>query len=232
VKCLRIISADSSAALLNHKFEPQQIIAAAAVLVEPPYRDSNNCIAEPINLDAEKGHEAVIREAELCVELLRLTKADVVHLDMSLGGISIEQLSPIQFSKLRVSSRAKRHLIRILPRIRKISGEAIQRHGVEVIAIGKESIPVRIAELTAGAHAVLYSCEESLKKKKPVLLGLPTKCELMSTKKMACLHSLVAGEHDVRGHAQDKKGILEDVRITQLLNPCARGFRALEISPK
>jgi hypothetical protein len=49
---------------------------------------------------------------------------------------------------------------------------------------------------------------------------------------MACLHSLVAGEHDVRGHAQDKKGILEDVRITQLLNPCARGFRALEISPK
>ena len=232
MKCLKIISADSSAALLNNKFEPQQIIAAAAVSVEPPYRDPSSCLAEPIYLDAEKGHDAVIREAELCMELLRFARADVVHLDMSLGGITIEQLSPIQFSKLRVSSKAKRHLITILPKIRKIAGEVIQRHGVEILAIGKESIPVRIAELTAGAHAVLYSCEDTLKKMQPVLLGLPSKCELMLTKEMACLHSLIAGEYDVRGCAQDKKGILNDVRIDQLLNPCARGFRALEISPK
>jgi len=37
VKGLKIIAADSSAAILNSKFEPLSIVAAASVLVNPPY---------------------------------------------------------------------------------------------------------------------------------------------------------------------------------------------------
>jgi hypothetical protein len=40
----------------------------------------------------------------------------------------------------------------------------------------------------------------------------------------------MAAEHDVRGHADDTKGILNKVNISELLNPCARGFRALRIN--
>jgi len=229
---LKIIAADSSAAILDQRFEPQSIVAAAAVLVNSPYRESSACLAEPIFADAKRGHEVIVHEAELCRELLGEVEADVVHLDMSLSAVPIEQLSPIQFSNIRVSSRARRHLLKILPRLRKIAGEVRQRYGVEVLAIGKESVPVRIAELTAGAHAILYACDKAVETNQTVLLGLPSKCQFRSVERRICLHSLIAAEHDVKGCAEDKEEILKRVNITEALNPVARGFRALKIAPK
>ena len=146
MKCLKVVAADSSAAVLDERFKPLQIVAAASVLVNPPYREPSACLAEPIFASAERGHVVIVHEAELCRELLGKVKADVVHLDMSLGGVQLEQLSPIQFSNIRISGRARRHLVKILPKLRKIAGEVTQRYGVEVLAIGKESIPVRIAD--------------------------------------------------------------------------------------
>jgi hypothetical protein len=232
VKHLKIISADSSAAILSEKFEPQSIVAAAAVLVTSPYRESSACLSEPIFADAEKGHEVIVHEAQLCRELLGIVRADVIHLDMSLGAIPIEQLSPIQFSNIRVSSKARRHLVKILPKLRKIAGEVTQKYGVEVLAIGKESIPVRIAELTAGAHAILYACDKALNENQTVLLGLPLKCQPRPAEKRVYLYSLIPGEHDVRGYAEDEKDILKRINIQEMLNPVARGFRILEITPE
>lgn len=232
MKCLKIIAADSSAAILNQKFEPQLIVATAAVLVKPPYREPSTCSAEPIFADAGKGHEVIVHEAELCRELLGKVKANVVHLDMSLGAIQLERLSPIQFSDIRVSSKARRHLIKILPKLRKIAGEIRQKYGAEVLAIGKESIPVRIAELTAGAYAILYACDKALKEDRSVLVGLPSKCQPRSAGKRVYLNSLIAAEHDLRGYAEDEKEILKRVNIIEMLNPCARGFRTLKIVSK
>ncbi len=232
MRCLKIIAADSSAAILNDKFEQLSIVAVAAVLVDPPYREPSACLAEPIFADAEDGHEVIVHEAELCRELLGKVKADIVHLDMSLGAVPLERLSPIQFSNIRISGKAKRHLLKILPRLRKIAGEVTQRYGVEVLAIGKESIPVRIAELTAGAHAILYASEKAVNENQKVLLGLPSKCQHETAEKRAYLCSLIAAEHDIRGYAEDTKEILKKVNIVEMLNPCARGFRTLTITPK
>ena len=232
MRVLKIIAADSSAAILNDRFEPVSIVAAASALVNPPYREPSVFLAEPIFADAEKGHEVIVHEAELCRELLGKVKADIVHLDMSLGAISLEQLSPIQFTNMRISSKAKRHLLRILPRLRKIAGEITQKYGVEVLAIGKESIPVRIAELTAGAHAILYACEKALNEDQTILLGLPSKCQPRTAEKKIYLYSLIPAEHDIRGYANDTKEISKKVNITEMLNPCARGFRALKIIPR
>jgi len=229
---LKIIAADSSAAILSDKFEPLSIVAAAAVLVNPPYREPSACLAEPIFANADNGHEVIVHEAELCRELLGKVKADIVHLDMSLGAIPLERLSPIQFSNMRISGRAKRHLLKILPRLRKIAGEITQRYGIEVVAIGKESIPVRIAELTAGAHAIIYTSEKAVNENQKVLLGLPSKCQHELTEKRVYLCSLIAAEHDIRGYAEDTKEILKKVNIVEMLNPCARGFRTLKITPK
>ena len=229
---MKIIAADSSAAILNDSFKPLSIIAVASVLVCPPYRESKACLSEAIFANAENGHEVIVHEAELCRDLLGKTKANVVHLDISLGAVPIEQLSPIQFSNLRISSKAKRNLLKILPRLRKIAGEITQKYGVEVLAIGKESIPVRIAELMAGAHAILYACEKAVKDKQTVMLGLPSKCQPRIAEKRVYLYSLIAAEHDIRGCAEDTEEILKKVNIVEILNPCARGFRALKMKPK
>ena len=229
---MNVIAADSSSAVLKDSFEPLSIVAVASVLVTPPYREPKACLAEAIFANAEDGHNVVVHEAELCRELIGKVKADVVHLDISLGAVPLEELSPIQFSNLRISSKAKRNLLRILPKLRKIAGEITQKYGVEVLAIGKESIPVRIAELTAGAHAILYASEKAIKENKAVLLGLPSKCQPILTEKRVHLYSLIGAEHDVRGYAEDTKEILKKVNIMEMLNPCARGFRTLKIKPK
>jgi hypothetical protein len=229
---LKVIAADSSAAILNEKFGVLSIVATASVLVAPPYREASTFLAEPIFVDAEKGHDAVVHEAEMCRDLLAKTKADVVHLDMSLGSVSLEQLSPIQFSEMGISAKARHHLLRVLPRLRKISNEITQKYGIEVLAIGKESVPVRIAELTSGAHAIIYACGKASKEKRVILLGLPSRCQPRIVGKGVYLYSLMPAEHDVRGYAQDTEEILNKVNIAELLNPSARGFRALKITPK
>lgn len=116
--------------------------------------------------------------------------------------------------------------------MRKITGEITQKYGVEVLAIGKESVPVRVAELTAGAHAIIYASEKTLKENCSLLLGLPLKCQPRIMENKVYVHSLMAAEHDVMGYAEDHGKFLKKVNITEMLNPCVRGFRALKISPK
>jgi hypothetical protein len=150
---------------------------------------------------------------------------------LSLGVVPVEELSPVQLSNMRLSGKARQHLLRLLPRLRRIAGEIKRVHGIDMLAIGKESIPVRIAELTGSAEAVLFACELALEKKDPVLLGLPSKCQHIVAGNRVYLNSLMASEHDVRGYAEDVSGILKKINILEILNPIARGFRTLRIQP-
>jgi hypothetical protein len=174
----------------------------------------------------------IVHEAELCRDLLEKVKADVVHLDLSLGAVPVEELSPVELSNMKLSNRARQQLLKILPKLRKIAGEISRKHGLEVLAIGKESIPVRVAELTAGAHAITYACTKVIEGKAPILLGLPSKCQHRITGSRVYLYSLMAAEHDIRGHAECAGEIINKVNIVEALNPCVRGFRVLKIMPK
>jgi hypothetical protein len=228
---LQVVSADSSAAILDSKFTPLRLIASASVLVNPPYREPYTRLAEPIFKEVENGYDVIVHEAQLCRELLGRVKADVVHLDMSLGGISLEELSPVQLANMKISTQARQHILKMLPKLRKIAGEIKRAHGLDVLAIGKESVPVRVAELTAGAEAILFACAKTVEEKEQILLGLPTMCQALVAENRVYLYSLIAAEHDVRGHAEDVSGVLKKVNIVETLNPCARGFRALKIRP-
>jgi hypothetical protein len=227
-----VVAADSGAAILNDRFEPLEVVAAVATLVEPPYREASLCLAEPIFASVEKGYLLVVHELELCQKLLKEAKADVVHLDVSLGGISLEELSVVGISKLRVSSKARGQVLKILPKIRKIAADIKRVYGIEVLALGKESIPVRVAELTSGAHAILYSMEKAVKENTELRLGLPVKCQPRFLDDAVLLQSLIPAEHDVVGKAKDDKGILGKVQTSEMLNPRARGFRLLEITSR
>ncbi len=226
---MRVISADSAAAILDQQFKPLYHVASVSVLVNPPYREPTFRLAEPIFREVESGFEVIVHEAELCRSLLDKMKADVVHLDLSLGGVSIEELSPVELSNLRASRTGRQNILKILPRLRKIAGEIKRIHNVDMLAIGKESVPVRIAELTAGAEAILYACKKAVDQKEPVLLGLPLMCQPIVKEDRVDLYSLIAAEHDVHGYAVDVERVLTKVKLIEMLNPCARGFRALKI---
>lgn len=228
---LRVVAADSGAAVLDDYFKPLLVVAATAVLVDPPYRRASFCLAEPIFSKVEEGPLLVIHELELCRNLLKEIEADVVHLDMSLGGLSLEELSGVQLSRMRISGRARRQVLKILPKIRKIASDIRRVHDIEVLALGKNSIPVRIAELTSGAYAVLYSAERAVKEARKLKLGLPAKCQLNTFSGGVELHSLEPAEHDVAGCARDENDVMENVVFSEMLNPRARGFRVLEINP-
>ena len=225
---MRVISADSAAAILDPQFKPLYLVASVSVLVNPPYREPSFRLAEPIFREVESGFEVIVHEAELCRSLLDKMKADVVHLDLSLGGVSIEELSPVELSNLRASRTGRQNILKILPRLRKIAGEIKRIHDVDMLAIGKESVPVRIAELTAGAEAILFACKKAVDEKEPVLLGLPLMCQPIVQEDRVYLHSLIAAEHDVRGYAVDVERVLTKVKLLEMLNPCARGFRHLK----
>jgi hypothetical protein len=228
---LRIIAADSGAATLNERYEPLQVVAVCAVLVEPPYTEASSCLAEPIFVSVQDGYQLVVHELELCVNLLKTTRADIVHLDMTLGGLSLEDLSAVSLSGMKLSSKAKGHLLKVVPKLRKLALDIRQAYDIDVSAIGKDSIPVRVAELTSGAHAIVYTAQRAIKEAEAIRLGLPTRCSVKASLGKVTLESLLPAEEDVKGHAEDRNQDLQKVGITEMPNPRARGFRLLEIVP-
>ena len=229
---LKVVAADSGAALLDECFTPSLIVSATSVMVEPPYRSSSAYLSEPVFVKGADSALLIVRELEFCRRLLKEVDADVVHLDMSLRGLNLEELSVVQLSKLKLSSRARKQILTILPNLRKISSDIRRVYGIDVLAIGKESIPIRIAELTCGAYAILYSAERAFRERAKLRLGLPVKCCAKFSKGRITMHSLLPAEHDIIGWAEDKTGVLDKVELQEMLNPCARGFRVLELSPK
>ncbi len=228
---MRIVAADSGAAILNDKFEPVTVVAAASILTEPPYRKASSVLAEPIFAEANNEYQLIVHELELCQQLLKNVKADAVHLDMSLGGINLEEFSAVGISSMRKSSKARTQILKILPKLRKTASSILRTYGVTVFAFGKQSIPVRIAELTSGAHAIRYAAEKATKENTKLRLGLPTKCQTKFLQDSIELQSLIPTENEVVGYAECSKELLEGAQILEMLNPCARGFKMLEITP-
>jgi len=227
---LRIIAADSGGALLNERFEPTHVVCTVAVLVEPPYRYPSALLSEPAFCPTDDSYPLLVRELELCRLLLESHEADIIHFDMSLRGVRLDELEMSELARLPERVRVK--LMRIVPKLTFIASEMWASKGVPAIAIGKESVPVRIAELSCAAHAVLFSAEKALEEGRRLLLGLPTSCTVISSGSTLIARSLLPAEHDLMGFAKDEHGIMASVELKEALNPIARGFRTVEIRPK
>ena len=229
---MRIVAADSGAAILNAKFEPVTVVAAVSILAEPPYKKATSVLAEPIFAKADNGYNLIVHELELCQQLLKTVQADVVHLDMSLKGMNMEDLSAVSVSTMRRPPKARGQILRIVPKLRKTAANILRTYGIDVLAYGKESVPVRIAELTSGAHAIRYAVEKAIEENKKLQLGLPIKCHPEILENGVALHSLMPTENEVAGYAEIDNKLLEAVNIVDMLNPCVRGFKMLEITPR
>ena len=228
---LRIISADSGAAILSDNFQPETIVASSSVLVEPPYRLASASLSKPIFSPADS-QKLVLLELRLCRDLLSEQPATTIHIDMSLGGISLADLTLSELQQMSISSRAKENIRSILPDLRRVASEIERGFGVEVLAVGKDSMPVRIAELTAGANALIYVSRKVLSERKTVLLGLPSHCTVSLSEHDVSLRSLQIAEHDVFGYAKDEESVMESVILNEFNNPLLRGFRVVRVTAK
>lgn len=226
---MKIIAADSGSAMLDENFTPQRIVAASSIGTDVPYRNAFTQISDLLMTSVDR-HDLIVTELRMCRKLLRLTSADAVHLDMSLGGISVSQLTMSDLQDMPISSRAKQRIREALPELRKLATEIEQKFNVEVLAMGKESLPIRIAELTAGACSVIYASAEALKHQRTVLLGLPALCTIALGEGQVTARSLQQGEHDVVGFVEDNDGVTQKVEINEFNNPTVRGFRVLRIA--
>jgi len=228
---LRIVAADSGAAILNDDYDPVQVVAASAIVTEPPYSRATSVLAEPIFVDANSGYQLIVHELELCQQLIKTVKADVVHLDLSMGGLNLEELSAVEISKMRKSGKTRAQILKILPNLRKTSTNILRSYGIPVFAHGKQSIPVRIAELTSGANAIRYAAEKAINEKAKVRLGLPTRCQTKFLEDKIELWSVIPTENEVVGYVESCRDVLDATHIVEMVNPCARGFKMLEITP-
>jgi hypothetical protein len=147
---LRIVSADSAAAILDEKLTPLELVASVAVRLNLPSEEAHIRLAQPLFRDVEDTYEAIVDEAQLCQVLLETVKANVVHLDSSLGGVPVDKLSPLELANLKVSNKARSNLLKILPKLRRTAGEIRRKHGIEMLAIGKESVACELPSGVGG----------------------------------------------------------------------------------
>ena len=226
---MRIVAADSGSSILGPDFEPTCIVCTVAVLVEEPYRAPSAMLAEAHFCPIEKSYDVLVKEIELAGELLEAHGADVVHFDASLGRARLDQLGPDDIARLW--PRAPKEALRALSEVASRASCLSSRTGVPVLAMGKESVPVRIAELCCGAHGFLSAVRKALEEGGELLLGLPIRCTLSVSGGTVIARSLTPGEHDLIGLAEDGEGITGKVAFVEMPNPTLRGFRMVRIRP-
>ncbi|MEM2107937.1 MAG: hypothetical protein QXL10_01455 [Candidatus Bathyarchaeia archaeon] len=130
---------------------------------------------------------------------------------------------------MKLASKAWQQILKALPALRKVASYIKRACDLEVWQSIKR-VPLRVAELTAGAEAVLFACAKAVQEKKNLLLRLPSAYQHKIVGDSVCLYSPLPAEHDVRGYTEDIEETLRKVNIVETLNPSARGFRALKIS--
>jgi len=176
---LRIVSADTGGALLTEDYEPMGLIATAAVLVEKPYRTATLSVvryANPFDYDMS-GRQAIRDEAFLAVELARGVKPDVIHLDSTIGGIEVRKLDEPTIEALTITDRGKEVWKDLAKDLQPLAKKFWEETGIEIIAIGKSSVPVRIAELYSGLYTAKWAIGYA-KEHGRAIVGLPRYMEV------------------------------------------------------
>ena len=224
---MRIVSADTGGALLTEDYEPIGLIATAAVLVEKPYRTatlSRVKYANPFDYDMS-GRQAIRDEALLAVELAREVRPDIIHLDSTIGGIEVRKLDEPTIDALTITDRGKEVWKDLAKDLQPLAKKFWEETGIEIIAIGKSSVPVRIAEIYAGLYTAKWAIDYARKEGKAIV-GLPRYMEVEIRPGKIYGESLDPREGGLFGEIEaDTEGIGWELYP----NPLVRRFMVLEV---
>jgi len=225
---MRIVAADTGGALLREDYEVVGLIATSAVLVEKPYKTANLSVvryANPFEYDLS-GKQAIGDEIELAIDLARKVKPDVVHIDSTLGGIELRKLDEPTIEALPISDRGKDVWIELSKKYRKKIEQFWREGGIELVAIGKWSVPVRIAEIYSGIYAALWGVKRIKNGWENLLIGLPRYMTVELEENQIFGRSLDPREGDLHGKVKCE---CEGIGWELYPNPLVRRYMVLEM---
>lgn len=225
---MKIATVDSACSALDENLMPINIMSMAGIVVDHPYE--RPIYVKHVCKDYSKDDpNLLVEELKLCQEMLENDKVDYVHLDISLGGINILDLTLADLIfKIPLSDEGKKVLIRILPDLQNIAKTIKEKYQIPVLAMGKRSGPVRLAELYATAYGVSYSMDKVRETHKAMYVGLPVKT--MVEKNGNILK--VVSKEPMEASLYAEVAITNGVYIEPFLNPIVRGFQTLKLTPR
>ena len=224
---MKIVAVDTGGALLTENYEPVGLVATAAVLVEKPYRTAALSVvryADPFNYDMS-GRQAVRDEAFLAVELARGVKPDVVHLDSTIGGIEVRKLDEPTIDALTITDRGKEVWKDLAKDLQPLAKKFWEETGIEIIAIGKSSVPVRIAEIYSGLYTANWAIDYARKNGK-VMVGLPRYMKVEIRPDKIYGESLDSREGGLFGEIEANT---DGIGLELYPNPLVRRYMVLEV---
>ncbi len=228
-----IASADTGSALLDGYYKPIKLITTVAVIVSPPYTSPLHYISRYTEI-SPKTTSVIVEELKLIRELLSRVKVriDVIHLDITMRGLDLSEVELSDIDALGLSRRAKDSLRALLPIVKPYAKLLKEEFGVPVLAIGKESVPIRIAELITAAESVLYGIQKCLDMHSKILIGLPKRVSIIPRNNVIEAVSLEPTEELLRFKVKVKPpNLMDEVSLLVYPNPIARGFNVVEIKP-
>ncbi|NJE30487.1 DUF4152 domain-containing protein [Thermococcus sp. 18S1] len=224
---MKIVAADTGGALLTEDYEPVGLIATAAVLVEKPYRTAALSVvryADPFNYDMS-GRQAIRDEAFLAVELAREVKPDVIHLDSTIGGIEVRKLDEPTIDALTITDRGKEVWKDLAKDLQPLAKKFWEETGIEIVAIGKSSVPVRIAEIYSGLYTAKWAIDYAREHGKAIV-GLPRYMKVEIRPGKIYGESLDPREGGLFGEIEAET---EGIGWELYPNPLVRRFMVLEV---
>ena len=222
---MRIATVDSGCSILDRELKPISILSTAALVVDQPYE-------EPMRLEVRPGDysltdpNVLVYELELCQELLASQTADCVHFDLTLGGINLLDITDEYLFQAQLSPMGRSVLHAIMPTLRDIAMRINETYHIPVLAMGKRSIPVRLAELYAAAYGVQHAFEKAKTADTPIYVGLPAKVSASFEEDGGVR---VSSAEPMEDSLTAEAPITNGVSVKRFLNPVTRGFQVLKI---
>ena len=225
---MKIATVDSACSILDENLIPTNILSMVGIVVDYPYERPSQV---QIRIDDYplSDPKLLVKELELCQEMLGIEKADYVHFDLSLGGINILNLTEDDLMfKLSLSSEGREMLMAILPDLRKIASSINEKYQIPVLAIGKRSGAVRLAELYAAAYGLARAIEKARNSRKTTYVGLPAG----TTANVNGVKVRIESQEPMEKNLFAEAPIVAGVQIETFLNPIIRKFQALKLMPQ
>lgn len=225
---MRIATVDSACSILDKELMPINILSTAAIVVDFPYQT-------PIKVQTRVGDYTIkdptvlVHELRLCEEMLEVEPAECVHFDLTLGGINLLDITDEFLFQLALSPTGRSVLHAILPDLREIALSINEKYHAPVLAMGKRSLPVRLAELYACAYGIARAIEIAKESEHPICVGLPEKV-LASFQKEGKVK--VTSEEPMEKSLVAEAPVDNDTLVEPFLNPVTRGFQVLRLTAK
>jgi len=224
---MKIVTVDSACSVLDDNLLPTNIISMVGIMVDHPYDRPTHIKAMPSEYSLTD-YALLVNELKLCEEMLSIEKADYVHLDMSLGGINILDITEEDLLfKIPLSETGRTIIKLILPELQKTAKSIKDKYQIPVLAIGKKSHPVRLAELYAAGYGVSNAINKAKEKKQAIYVGLPVRI----TASLENGNVKVCSQEPMETSLCAEIPVAEGVSMEAFFNPIVRGFQTLKLTP-